>query len=587
MPLKSASEPPFGTPTVFPVIHVQSEKQTLETVKVALQCQEGQKKGLIAGVFLTNDKQKEPSLAAFSPIALAVRKSFPDLWIGVNLFHTRLDPCEAFREVGELAKLGRIDGLWCDWAWIDEKSPLEAQKFARKAFAARQQSGWKGVYFGGVAFKGNPNYDTVSNFKQAGTIARNFVDVVVTSGPDDKAPPSVDKVTQLQSGCSPVCVAIASGITPGNVRNFLPVAKIFLVSDGISSDRHPIDPVKLQALLKAVEGGEEGKVESVAAPVSVSAPAEIREVAEFIKSGQVRKIAFLTGAGVSVAAGIPDFRSPGGLYQTLNPSLITATDKQKRSMARDPTMVVNWDLFQENQLPYLEVRRPFIVGTGLQQWKATLGHWFIRVCYDKGLLGRLYTQNIDGLDNQTDIPPELVVPVHGSLGSTSCEGCGATYPQDKFIEAVKKNIKDIYKTGVDAPEESKTIPCLSCNQPLVKPSTVLYGRQLPDRFHQSLDVDFADDKIDLLFIMGTSLTVGPANLIPGYVSKNCKRVYVNMEAGGRFTESNCNRNGRDYFFKGDIDQSLKILCDVLGWTDMLRSYANKMCPASAALLSKS
>lgn len=60
--------------------------------------------------------------------------------------------------------------------------------------------------------------------------------------------------------------------------------------------------------------------------------------------------------------GIPDFRSPGGMYDSLRPELLTATAKQRTMMKMDPTSVVSWDLFQENQLPYLELRRPFILG---------------------------------------------------------------------------------------------------------------------------------------------------------------------------------------------------------------------------------
>ncbi|KAJ1465347.1 hypothetical protein T484DRAFT_1865114, partial [Baffinella frigidus] len=80
--------------------------------------------------------------------------------------------------------------------------------------------------------------------------------------------------------------------------------------------------------------------------------------AEMITSGRCKSIAFLTGAGCSVAAGIPDFRSPGGMYDTLRPELLTATEAHRTDMARDPVSVVTWDLFKENQLPYLEVRPP-------------------------------------------------------------------------------------------------------------------------------------------------------------------------------------------------------------------------------------
>ena len=81
----------------------------------------------------------------------------------------------------------------------------------------------------------------------------------------------------------------------------------------------------------------------------------LERIVEHIKSDKCKNIAFLTGAGISVSAGIPDFRSPGGMYDTLRPDLLTATPDQREAMSNDPTTVVCWDLFKENQLCYLEV----------------------------------------------------------------------------------------------------------------------------------------------------------------------------------------------------------------------------------------
>ena len=69
--------------------------------------------------------------------------------------------------------------------------------------------------------------------------------------------------------------------------------------------------------------------------------AALQSVADVLRS-RCQSVAFLTGAGVSVAAGIPDFRSPGGMYDTLRPELLTATAAQRRAMALDPTTVVSW-----------------------------------------------------------------------------------------------------------------------------------------------------------------------------------------------------------------------------------------------------
>ena len=69
----------------------------------------------------------------------------------------------------------------------------------------------------------------------------------------------------------------------------------------------------------------------------------------------------------------PDFRSPGGMYDTLRPELITATATQRKLMELDATYVVEKNMFMQNAFPYLEVRRPFILGVRDQKWKPTIG----------------------------------------------------------------------------------------------------------------------------------------------------------------------------------------------------------------------
>eukprot|EP00960_Hanusia_phi_P059728 764271-Hanusia_phi.AAC.5 len=227
-----------------------------------------------------------------------------------------------------------------------------------------------------------------------------------------------------------------------------------------------------------------------------------------------RRVCALIGAGLSVSSGIPDFRSPGGMYDTLKPELLTASEAERRAMRADPTAVVSWEIFSRNQLPYLELRRPFMLGVlekedkSKSAYKPTLGHFFFRVCHDKGLLGRLYTQNIDGLDYKTGIPNDKIVSVHGTLGRVECEGCKAPYPSEKFCSEVRQKIRDIYNIDPLAPKESTAIVCESCKRPLVKPATVLYGRNLPAEFWEKKDEDMRD--LDVLIVAGTSLAVQPA-----------------------------------------------------------------------------
>lgn len=331
---------------------------------------------------------------------------------------------------------------------------------------------------------------------------------------------------------------------------------------------------------------------------------DLASLAQFILSDGCQSIVALTGAGVSVASGIPDFRSAGGMYDTLKPELLTASKQQQQLMSHDPTYCVSWEIFRNNQFPYLEVRRPFILGTRERRWKATLAHRFVELLHSKtGKLTRLYTQNIDGLDRQCEeIPDDKIVPVHGTLSKVRCEGCGHEMDFDAFCGVVKTQIKDIY--GVDlldsAPETSTPILCDSCRKPLVKPSTVLFGRSLPSEFFDCFGRDMP--ACDLLLVAGTSLVVSPANSLVGAVPSTTVRVIVNRDPVGqdlgieysknagsgsppsndRSVETSC--EGRDLWARGSCDEVFLDLIHHLGWMDDLKAKSDLLPPQSAALL---
>ena len=332
-------------------------------------------------------------------------------------------------------------------------------------------------------------------------------------------------------------------------------------------------------------------------------------IVDGLRAGNFKKIVVLTGAGCSVSSGIPDFRSPGGFYDSLRPELITATPDEKHAMSMEPSLVVDINLFEKNQFPYLEVRRPFILGTIDKMWKPTLTHFFFKLLDDKGMLQRIYTQNIDGLDYHTGISAERVVSVHGSINTMSCERCKAPYPTDEFRAALTGSIKNIYDpSDSDAPSVSKNIPCNSCGEPMVKPDTVLFGTSLPERFFESSSEDFPDNA-DLLLISGTSLVVSPANtlvrrvqsnstylyfhycfsLLPRQVAGKTMRVVVNLEPVGMREgldyEWELNGVKRDYLIRSHSDEAFLELAKELGWTEELMAYRDQMAPSSQQLLS--
>lgn len=285
-------------------------------------------------------------------------------------------------------------------------------------------------------------------------------------------------------------------------------------------------------------------------------------------------------------SGIPDFRSPGGMYDTLRPELITANKYERQLMKDDPTYVVSWEIFKRNPFPYLEVRRPFILNTRNHVWKATIAHHFAELLHTKtGKLTRVYTQNIDGLDRQCDIPDEKIISVHGSIAKASCEGCGHEYDYDSFCDEVEAKIKDIYNVDSDAPEESSLILCGNCGKALVKPSTVLYGRSLPPEFFENVPNDM--DNIDLLIISGTSLLVAPANQLALWAPDDAIRAVVDVNQVGAELGIDYGPNPkRDFFAQGTCDQVFLNLITELGWLDDLVAKKDILPSSSVELIER-
>lgn len=315
----------------------------------------------------------------------------------------------------------------------------------------------------------------------------------------------------------------------------------------------------------------------------------VRSVSALLRTQPNRrppKVVVLTGAGTSVSSGIPDFRSPGGLYSTLRPALLTATPQDRELMTANPQFVIDRALFMRNQLPYHEVRRPFILGSAVQKWKPTLSHAFCRFLHDRGLLARLYTQNIDGIDMDVGVPRDKIVSVHGSIRDVVCEACDRDPYADDFaayVEDVRSNIKDIYGVDASAPTVSTPIPCRLCGKHCVKPSTTLFNSSLPSAFFDAYRRDFQDGSdVDLLFVLGTSLQVYPAAGIPDAVPRRSKRVLVNLENAGAFDFG----NGRDFFLQGDCDEIVLKLIAELGWMESVAQMSALLCDKSSALIEK-
>lgn len=310
------------------------------------------------------------------------------------------------------------------------------------------------------------------------------------------------------------------------------------------------------------------------------------EMADFLRSPLCKSIIVLAGAGMSVSSGIPDFRSAGvGLYDTLRPELLTATDLERELIRDEPTLALDKGMFLRNPLPMLELKRDFILGTHQSRWKATLAHRFVELLHSKlGKLTRLYTQNIDGLELQCrDLPREKIVNVHGSMGRAACEMCEAEANFDDFCAKVRGSIKDITGMDADAPRESTPIVCEACGAPAVKPTIVLFRGSMPKEFHARTAEDLP--QCDLLIIMGTSLTVAPANSLVYRIPPTCLRMVMNNEKVGRRLGIDYTENSiRDCFAHGHSDVVCLDLAEKMGWLDDLEAVIDELPESSAQLL---
>jgi hypothetical protein len=211
------------------VVHAENVEGALRNTRVA------QENGA-DGVFLINHSISYLKLIECYE---AVAQQFPDFWTGLN-----------FLDLGasSLAFIPKhAAGLWVDNAGIDESSTPVAK--ARGFADLRQRSGWQGLYFGGVAFKyQEPIIDVV----KAAKLAMPFVDVITTSGAGTGEAASVRKVRSMKKAIGDHPLAIASGITPENVREYMPYADCFLVATGISDSHTELNPERVRALATAL-----------------------------------------------------------------------------------------------------------------------------------------------------------------------------------------------------------------------------------------------------------------------------------------------------------------------------------------------
>ena len=205
----------------------------------------------------------------------------------------------------------------------------------------------------------------------------------------------------------------------------------------------------------------------------------IQDVMAGLVAGQYRNIVVLSGAGMSVAAGIPAFRTKGGLYDQT--SAFNEPNLQQHRVNFTP------ESFRDDPREfYSYIRRIFL------NKKPTKTHHFVGLLGRRGLLRRWYTQNIDGLEHEVGVPPELIVEAHGRLLEGRCLTCG-TPPFSSKNERLQQAYREQLFHSDAAPV------CPDCSQCL-RPAVTFFGEPMSERFTQLRPNDLR--ACDLLLVIG-------------------------------------------------------------------------------------
>ncbi|XP_046631296.1 NAD-dependent protein deacetylase sirtuin-1-like [Daphnia pulicaria] len=261
-----------------------------------------------------------------------------------------------------------------------------------------------------------------------------------------------------------------------------------------------------------------------------------------------KKILVLTGAGVSVSCGIPDFRSRDGIYARL------AVDFPDLP---DPQAMFDIHYFRKDPRPFFKFARDLWPG----QFTPSKCHKFIRLLEKQNKLLRNYTQNIDTLEQQADI--ERVIQCHGSFATATCLRCQHRVPSNEIEKDIMEQriplcpkCSDVSKNEDEASTSSSV--ALSA-QPIMKPDIVFFGEGMPDEFHRAMVLD--KEECDLIIVIGSSLKVRPVALIPCALPNHVPQILINREPLRHMVF--------DVELLGDCDIIVNQLCHLLGtqWKD--------------------
>jgi NAD-dependent deacetylase len=216
----------------------------------------------------------------------------------------------------------------------------------------------------------------------------------------------------------------------------------------------------------------------------------IEELADLIVKSQ--KIVVFTGAGISTESGIPDFRGPDGLWTKYDPSdftyqkYISDPEVRKRMWKMKDLVGFSWKDFQPNP-----------------------AHHAVAELEQLGKLDCVITQNVDGLHQKSGNSESKVIQLHGNMSWVKCINCGDRHP----FEEVEKWVN----SGVEDPE------CVQCGG-ILKPEGIFFGEAMP--VWETMEAEKRSRECDLCIVIGSSLVVYPAALMPEFALRSGAKVAI-------------------------------------------------------------
>jgi NAD-dependent deacetylase len=209
---------------------------------------------------------------------------------------------------------------------------------------------------------------------------------------------------------------------------------------------------------------------------------QLEQFAAQIRSHQ--GIVFFTGAGISTESGVPDFRSPGGMWTKYQPVYF------QDFLTSEAARIQHWRLKKATYELFKTV-------------KPNIGHYAIRDFEQRGQLLGLITQNIDGLHKLAGVSDEKLVELHGTDRLVTCLKCGKRFAP-----------VDIYES---LPEEFSAPSCDACGG-FLKSANISFGQQMPAEPMRRAQT--WSEAAEVFIVIGSSLQVQPAASFPVIAKRN-------------------------------------------------------------------